>query len=84
MEKTIFSKDYEVLLRELRKIRKRSGLSQQQLAERLGITQSLVSKCERGERRIDVMELFQFCKALGVSPAEFLQSLQKALGERYR
>lgn len=38
-----------------------------QVAERIGETQTFVSKCERRERRIDVIELGTFCRAFGVS-----------------
>ena len=81
MEKTIFSKDYSVLLRELRKVRKRSGLSQEELAERLGESQSFVSKCERGERRLDVVELRSFCNAIGVSFLDFMTQVGRLLDE---
>ncbi|MBI5762308.1 MAG: helix-turn-helix domain-containing protein [Planctomycetes bacterium] len=47
MEKSIYSKDYQTLLRELRRAREASGLTQIQLAKRLGCTQSFISKCER-------------------------------------
>jgi transcriptional regulator with XRE-family HTH domain len=47
--------------------RRRAGLTQVQLARRVGENQSFISKCERGERRIDVVELRGFCRAFGVS-----------------
>ncbi|HUN80509.1 MAG TPA: helix-turn-helix transcriptional regulator [Phycisphaerae bacterium] len=50
MEKSVFSKDYRVFLRHLREARENAGLTQEQLADRLGQTQSFVSKCERGEQ----------------------------------
>ncbi len=53
MEKSIYSKDYQTLLRELRRAREASGLTQGQLAKRLGCTQSFISKCERGEPRLE-------------------------------
>lgn len=84
MEKTIFSKDYSVLLRELRKARKRSGLSQEELAERLGESQSFVSKCERGERRLDVVELRSFCNAIGVSFLDFMTQVGNLLDEEQK
>lgn len=43
-----------------------------ELAQRLGNTQTFVSKCERGERRIDAVELVEFAEALGVPPLEVL------------
>ena len=79
VEKSITSSDYGVFLRELRAARERSGLSQVDLAARLGETQSFISKCERGERRLDVMELRAFCRAIGVSLFAFVQRLERSL-----
>ncbi|MBJ2286060.1 helix-turn-helix transcriptional regulator [Pseudomonas sp. MF6755] len=64
--------DYQTLLAVLRMVRKRHNVSQVELAERLGNTQTFVSKCERGERRIDVVELVEFAEALGVPPLELV------------
>lgn len=75
MEKSLFAQDYRLFLRQLRSARKRAGLTQEQLAIRLKETQSFVSKCERGERRIDVIELRSFCKAIGISFSEFTRAL---------
>lgn len=82
MDKSINSDAYKVFLRELRAARRASGLTQVDLAARLGETQSFVSKCERGERRLDVVELRTFCKAFGVSFAGFVVKLDKALGSK--
>jgi len=79
MEKTIYSREYAIFLRCFVAERKRAGLTQAQLAERIGETQSFVSKCERGERRIDIIELRSFCKAIGVTPGEFLNRLDSTL-----
>jgi transcriptional regulator with XRE-family HTH domain len=79
MDKSIFSKDYAILLKHLREARIEMGLTQGELAERLGQSQSFVSKCERGERRIDVIELRYFCKSIGVSFEDFVQQLTSEL-----
>jgi transcriptional regulator with XRE-family HTH domain len=63
MEKSIHSHQYRVFLDVLRKARRRAGLTQVELAKKVGEEQSFVSKCERGERRIDVVELRAFCQA---------------------
>lgn len=55
--------------------RKKTGLSQAELAERLSRPQSFVSKYERGERRIDVVEFEQVAQALGIDPIGFLKKL---------
>jgi transcriptional regulator with XRE-family HTH domain len=83
MEKSIFTKEYALFLSHLRAARKAAGLTQEQVAERLGQTQSFVSKCERGERRIDVVELRAFCQAIGISFADFIQELETAMQQRY-
>jgi len=77
--KTIHSKDYARCLELFRHVRERQGMTQEQLAERLGVTQSFVSKCERGERRIDVIELRSFCRAMGVSLVSFAAELEQLL-----
>lgn len=56
------STDEQVFLRRLRNARKDSGLTQVDAARRLGRTQSFVSKAERGERRLDVVELRAFAR----------------------
>ena len=63
MEKSIYSKEYSLFLEQLRKAREEKGLTQTDVARSLGQTQSFVSKVERGERRIDIVELRAFCSA---------------------
>ena len=45
--------------------RQRAGLSQAQLADRLGRYQSVVSSIESGGRRVDVVELLDIAEAIG-------------------
>jgi len=67
--------DEEAKLREqFIQARKSAGLTQAGLALRLGRPQSFVSKYERGERRLDVIEFCEVCRALGIDPVEFLKS----------
>jgi transcriptional regulator with XRE-family HTH domain len=79
MEKSIFSKGYTIFLQRLREAREDADLTQGKVAARLRKTQSFVSKCERGERRIDVIELRSFCKAIGISYVDFVRSLDAEL-----
>ena len=79
MEKTIYSSAYALFLELLRSERESRGLTQQVLAARLGTTQTRVSKIERGERRLDVLELRAWCNALGMSMTAFVQRLEEAL-----
>ena len=79
MEKSIFTQDYTLFLSLLRDVRKATGLTQEQVAKYLQQTQSFVSKCERGERRIDIIELRAFCKAIGIPFEDFIQQLTEIL-----
>jgi transcriptional regulator with XRE-family HTH domain len=60
------------------KARKDAGVTQEQLAKRLNRPQSFVSKCENGERRLDVIELLQFLQSIGVEPIGFLKRIVKS------
>lgn len=57
---------------------KGAGLTQAALAAKLGKPQSYVSKYERGERRVDVVELLEIADALGVDAAALVAELAKA------
>ena len=81
MEKTIYSQEYALFLKLLRDTREKLGLTQTELAERLGQTQSFVSKVERSERRIDVVELRAFCIAIGISFPDFIQRIERVLAD---
>ena len=52
-------------------VRKRAGLTQQERGERLTKPQSFVSNYERGQRRIDVLELLHIVEVLGAKPPGF-------------
>ncbi|MBP0594571.1 helix-turn-helix transcriptional regulator [Paraburkholderia sp. LEh10] len=66
---------YRAVLDRLIAARKASGLSQAELASRLGRPQSYIAKIEIGERRIDVVEFLELARILGVSPASVLENL---------
>ena len=51
-----------------------AGLTQAEVAERLGRTQSFVSKYENGERGLDVLDFFWLCSALGTEPNFLFQN----------
>ena len=82
MRKSIHTNDYKLFLRHLRGLRDREDVMQSDLAKRLGATQSYVSKCENGERRLDVIELRNWCTALGASFPAFTRELAQALAKR--
>jgi DNA-binding transcriptional regulator YiaG len=67
------------MLRMLVQLREDAGFNQTELADRLGITQSEVSKFERGERALDVLRLRAWLLALGVGLTLFAYALDHEL-----
>lgn len=61
-----------MVLERMRKARLEAGLTQVQVAKKLGHYQSYVSKIESGERRVDVIELNKFAKLYSKSVSYFL------------
>ncbi len=57
----------------LRELRKRAGLSQEQLASRAGIDRTYVSGCERGTRNIALLNIVKLAQALGVPACDLLR-----------
>lgn len=68
MARSTHHPSYQALLTLLRDLREHAGVTQLALAESLGNTQTFISKVERGERRIDVVEFVEICDALSVDP----------------
>lgn len=62
MPRTIYSEDNNQIAQRLKKARLEAGLGQIEVAEKLGKTQSYLSKIESGQRRFDVLQLKEFAK----------------------
>ena len=62
MRKSIYSKYHRVLVEHLKKARKEAGLNHRQATKRLGKAMSYLSYVERGQIRIDVVQLKEFAK----------------------
>lgn len=62
--------DYEIVGAVLAAARRRSNLTQVELARRLGKPQSVVSQVEAGRRRLDIVEFIRVITAIGVNPVE--------------
>ncbi len=78
MPKSVYSEPYQIFIQLLRKEREATELSQEKLALKLGKPQSYISKIELGERQINLVELDEWCEALGISLIGFIQKWQDA------
>lgn len=74
MEKSQHSRKYKRLLKALRQARKEAGITQLDVARKLGTYASFVSKCESGERRFDVLEMAELCRLYGVTVSGVLKA----------
>jgi transcriptional regulator with XRE-family HTH domain len=61
----------------IKELRRKQGVTQETLAESLGMPQSYVSKYELGERRLDLIETFEICRALNADFIAFVQKFAK-------
>jgi transcriptional regulator with XRE-family HTH domain len=77
LPKSLYSETYGRFLKQLREARESAGLTQEEVARRLGRPQSFVSKCESGERRVDIAELLAFCAAIRADAASFVRQLAR-------
>jgi transcriptional regulator with XRE-family HTH domain len=79
MRKSIHEQPYTALRRALKAARKKAGLNQQAVAERLGRPQSYVAKYETGDRRLDVVEFVEVCRAVEADPLGLVQMVAATL-----
>ena len=79
MPKSVFTEAYAILLETLVALRKEKGVTQIELASRLGKPQPWVSYMERGERRVDLIEFCAVVSALGADPEQVFSSLVRRL-----
>lgn len=75
MKKALYERSYAAFTDLLREERRKAGLTQAMLAKKLRRPQSYVSKYERGDRRLDVIEFLEIARAIKFDPNEFLQRL---------
>ncbi len=71
-----------ILGRVLAAARERAGVKKSDLAAKLGVPASYLSKIENGTRRLDVIELIQIAEAMGIDPGDLIRELQAELRRR--
>lgn len=79
--KSVFTAEYEAFLHSLISARKTAAMTQRELATLLGKPQSFVSKYERRERRLDVVEFVKIAKVIGIDPCRIVREIEKRMTE---
>ena len=82
MEKSIHTDDYATVTRLLVDTRKAAEITQVELAELLEQSQSFVSKVERGETRLDIIQLRTILQTLGTPLSAFVDELEQRFAQR--
>lgn len=77
--KTIYAREYKILLEMLRDARHRRNMTQVQLAAKLKLHQTTVGKQEQGDLRLDIIQLRNWLKALGISLTDFVREYEAKL-----
>ena len=75
MKKALYEQSYAAFTDLLKEERKSAGLTQAQLAKKLRRPQSYVSKYERGDRRLDVIEFLEIARVIGFDPTKLISKL---------
>ena len=77
MPKTLRSKRHKALIALLIERREAAGMTQTQLADRLGEYQSFVARLESGQRRVDVVEFLELAEVLGFDAGKVVGAVRK-------
>jgi transcriptional regulator with XRE-family HTH domain len=78
----VVSSDYRSVIESIKAVRVELGVSQRELARRLGKPSSFINKIELLERRLDIVEFIAVADALGVTSVDLLTRLRAGLPER--
>jgi len=78
-KKSIHKPEFAVVLGLLRDTRVRAGLTQAKLGQHLDRPQTYVSDCELGVRRLDILQIREWCEACGTTVSAFARRLDKRL-----
>lgn len=81
MVKESSNREYSTLCNLLYAYRIQAGLKQVEVAKKIGMPQSHISKIENGERKIDLVELSRLCEVYNITLSEFVEKFQKKVNE---
>ena len=80
-KKSIHKPEFALVLKLLREVRTKAGLTQTELGQRLARPQTYVSDCELGIRRLDILQVHEWCQACGTTLLAFTRKLDRSLGD---
>jgi len=73
---SVYSAEYQMVIKALREARIASHITQDELARAFGRPQSFIAKVESGERRLDVVEFVKLCRLVHISPDSILRKIK--------
>ena len=79
IKKSIFDPKYRAMIDSLRQLRQQHGLTQRDLAKKLGVAHCFVGRAETCERRLDIMDLIHILRALNCGNREIIHFFEKLL-----
>lgn len=79
MTRSAFTNEADIFRAHVVALREKAGLTQRELADRLGAYRSFVSRTEQGERRLDFVELLWICRACKADPVRTARQVMAAL-----
>ena len=77
----VVSPDYRSAIDAIKAVREGLGISQRELARRLGKHPSFTNKIEQLERRLDILEFIAIAEALNLDPVQLLSEVRQRLPE---
>ncbi len=80
MGRWVSSPSYQTAARLLTAARVAAGLTQRQLAARIGRPYTVIANIERGERQIDLVEFIAIARAVGVGESLLMETIGNAIG----
>lgn len=75
----MFTAAADALAAAVAELRSRAGMSQRELADAVGREQSFIGRIETGQRRVDLVEWIQICRAVGADPQTEIAALVRKI-----
>lgn len=74
--RSIHNKRYKAIIAFIKEKRKATGITQKEMAKKIHLRQNVISKIETCERRMDLLEMLSYCKAINISLSEVIRRLE--------